>query len=493
MTRRGCPARPPRQVEDVSALDAEISALIRHARHAPRTLSLAETEQDKFAAWVHRQCRGLPAMPAAPIVLASYLAWMSRPDHDAEGRVLRAAYALSTIRTARTGVGLAHRCAGLPDPAADPYVQGVVRGIARSYGIARPQQQDPLTHDLLLRLLTVPAPLPEVTSLRDRAAVLVSAVTGLSLAALSAQPRTGLIFGPAGAVLRAAGGQHALTCRCTAREGSLLCPVAALRDLDADLPAQAELLLGVVHAERGGGTRPLAYPEPGEAARVARAVQAAIRCAGSQWPAAAAVSSPSPAALAQLLGRLDPASTRWVRDNAVLLVGWHLALRGGEVGSLSLADLRRDRSGYTAMLGRTKGDQVGAGSPLSLLPTRGPALDPVAAMDAWLLRRGPEPGPVFTSLRGGHPRPGRAMSTASVGTVIRDRTAAAGLAGRFSSHSLRIGFVVSGVQLGASIPDLMTVTRHRDPQMVGYYARGQLGRPDPGVLTEVLGWTEAAA
>jgi len=198
--------------------------------------------------------------------------------------------------------------------------------------------------------------------------------------------------------------------------------------------------------------------------------------------------------LAQLLARLDPETTTWVRDNAVLLVGWHLALRGGEVGgALAITDLARDRLGYTAMLGRTKGDQMAAGTPLSLLPTEEPRLDPVAALDAWLLRRGDAPGPVFTSMRGGRPRLDRPMSTASVSMTIRSRAAAACLTGRYSSHSLRIGFVVTAIRLGASIPDLMTVTRHRDPEMVGYYARGLRGRPNRKVLAQILGWKEAAA
>jgi integrase len=136
---------------------------------------------------------------------------------------------------------------------------------------------------------------------------------------------------------------------------------------------------------------------------------------------------------------------------------------------------------------------MAAGTPLSLLPTREPGLDPVAALDAWLLRRGDAPGPVFTSMRGGRPRLDRPMSTTSVNSTIRTRAAAVGLTGLYSSHSLRIGFVVTAIRLGASIPDLMTVTRHRDPEMVGYYARGLRGHPNRKVLAQVLGWKEAAA
>jgi hypothetical protein len=478
----------------MGALDAGIAALLALAHHAPRTLDLADEEQRKLAAWAAEHGNGVAAMPAIPIVVASYLAWMAVGEVDADGRVLRRPSARSTIRIARGGIGLAHRRAGVPDPTAGPYVRAVMRGIARCLWIRRPRQQDPLTHELLLELVTLRPPLPAVTTVRDRAAVLVARHTGMTLTEVTALPRTAVTVLDEEAVLDLPAGRVTLACRCAAPAGYLLCPVAALRDLDADLPSRAEFMFGVVHAGRRRGAGPLAYPGAAEAERVLRAVQAAVRGAGVRWPARSPLPCRDDEALAQLLARLDPETTTWVRDSAALLVGWHLALRGGEVGgALAVADLVRDRLGYTAMLGRTKGDQVAAGTPLSLLPTREPRLDPVAALDAWLLRRGRVAGPVFTSMRGGRPRLDRPMGTASVSTMVRARAAAAGLTGRYSSHSLRIGFVVTAIKLRASIPDLMTVTRHRDPEMVGYYARGLRGRASRQVLAQVLGWKEAAA
>lgn len=493
MTRRGPGPRPPRLVHDMGALDTGIAALLQLAHHAPRTLNLAEEEQRKLAEWAGDAGNGVTAMPATPIVVASYLAWMAAGERDADEGVVRQPYARSTIRIARSGIGLAHRRAGMPDPTADPYVRAVMRGIARCLWIRRPRQQDPLTHDLLLKLVTLRPPLPAVTTVRDRAAVLVSHATGSTLAEVTALPRAAVTVLDDRAVLQLSTGRLTLACQCAAPAGALLCPVAALRDLEADLPPRAELMFGVVHAGRRRGAGPLSYPVAADAERVLHAVQAAVRGAGVRWSAGSPLSARDADALAQLLARLDPETTTWARDTAVLLVGWHLALRGGEVGgALSIADLARDRLGFTAMLGRTKGDQMAAGTPLSLLPTQEPLLDPVAALDAWLLRRGHAPGPVFTSMRG-RPRLDRPMSTASVSMTIRARAAAAGLTGRYSSHSLRIGFVVTAIRLGASIPDLMTVTRHRDPEMVGYYARGLQGRPNRKVLAQILGWKEAAA
>jgi integrase len=494
MTRRGTAPRAPRVVDDLGALDAGIVALLELANYAPRTLDLAAEEQRKLAAWAAVHGNGVTAMPASPIVVASYLAWMAAGEVDAHDQVLRSPYARSTIRIARGGIGLAHRRTGAPDPTADPYVRAVMRGIARCVWIRRPRQQNPLTHDLLLKLVTLRPPLPAVTTVRDRAAVLVSHGTGATLAEVAALPRAAVTVLDDQAVLELPTGRATLACQCAAPAGDLLCPVAALRDLDADLPSRAELMFGVVHAGRRRGPGPLSYPVAADAERVLQSVQAAVRGVGVRWPARSPLPYREDDALAQLLARLDPETTTWVRDTAMLLVGWHLALRGGEVGgALAITDVARDRLGYTAMLSRTKGDQMAAGTPLSLLPTREPRLDPVAALDAWLLRRGRAAGPVFTSMRGGRPRLDQPMSTASVSMAIRARVAAAGLTGRYSSHSLRIGYVVTAIKLGASIPDLMTVTRHRDPEMVGYYARGLRGQADRKVLAQVLGWKEAAA
>jgi integrase len=110
-----------------------------------------------------------------------------------------------------------------------------------------------------------------------------------------------------------------------------------------------------------------------------------------------------------------------------------------------------------------------------------------------MLRRGPAPGPVFTALTGGRARHDQPITTRSVSAIVRARAAAAGLTGRYSSHSLRVGFVVTAIRAGASIPDLMTVTRHRDPEMVGYYGRADRGRASRAVLAHVLGWKQAAA
>lgn len=184
----------------------------------------------------------------------------------------------------------------------------------------------------------------------------------------------------------------------------------------------------------------------------------------------------------------DPRRVRWLRDRALLLTSWHLALRGNEVGRISLEDLRRDDRGYTAWLGRTKNDQLATGTPLSLVHTQDPQLNAVRALDEWLAYRGPAgPGAVFCRLDGAKCRPERGVNAGDdVLDLVKAWTAAAGLEGRYGAHSLRIGFVVSAIRAGASIAQIMTVTRQRSPEMVGYYGKAQQGadRRAPKVLVQ---------
>ena len=457
---------PPRLITDVGALDEKIKLLLERGEHSERTVELACYEQHQFEKWC--EPLGLASMPAQAVVVASYLAWMAVGKLDEDGAVVRAPYAMSSIRAARTGVGHAHRRHGHVSPTSDIFVSNVLRGIARQAWIRRAVQQEPLTHIELGKLLAVPRLLPTLCSVRDRAAVLLVRASRWSLADVVALTRADVRMEPTRLVLGSGSQALVVLCRCGGPMGDLLCPVAAVRELLEDLPSSSILLLGVSHAAPGGGTGLTFAAEPPV---VLRAIQAAVRGAGAQPGGLAGLSDPE---AAHLLGCLDPALTQRLREDAVLLCAWHLALRGGEVGSLQLADLCRDERGYTAWLGRTKTDQLGVGTPLSLLPTQNRGLDPVAALDSWLLLRGPTPGPVFAKVQSGQAASG--PTTAQVSIMVRQRSAAAKLTGSFSSHSLRSGFVVSALQLGASVSEVMTVTRHRDPSMVGYYGRHELGK-----------------
>ena len=60
--------------------------------------------------------------------------------------------------------------------------------------------------------------------------------------------------------------------------------------------------------------------------------------------------------------------------------------------------------------------------------------------------------------------------------IITARAAAAGITGRISGHSLRIGAAQSLAAAGASVVEMQQAGRWQSPSMPGRYARGPLAR-----------------
>ena len=81
---------------------------------------------------------------------------------------------------------------------------------------------------------------------------------------------------------------------------------------------------------------------------------------------------------------------------------------------------------------------------------------------------------MFRSVRrGGHVTAER-ISARSVRTIIAKRAADAGIEGRVSGHSLRVGSAQSLAAAGASVVDMQTAGRWKDSAMPAHYARGAL-------------------
>lgn len=141
----------------------------------------------------------------------------------------------------------------------------------------------------------------------------------------------------------------------------------------------------------------------------------------------------------QIVTAIDRTTVRGVRDTALLLVGFAGALRRSELAALALADLEAKPGGVLLRLRRSKTDPEARGQVVGIAHGHCALTDPIAALDGWLTVRGDQPGPVFTSLRGRRPSlvP---ISGNAVSNIVKERAAAAGLAGdRISGHSLRAG------------------------------------------------------
>ena len=162
----------------------------------------------------------------------------------------------------------------------------------------------------------------------------------------------------------------------------------------------------------------------------------------------------------------DGRSVKGLRDAAIVAVMSDAMLRVSEAAALHVADLEAE-GGNTLTVRRSKTDQEGEGVAQYI---GGPT---VVRVRAWMDAAGIADGPLFQRLdKAGKPR-GR-LSTQSIRAIIQRRARDAGIEGRVSGHSLRVGSAQSLATAGASVVELQTAGRWQSPSMPGRYARGQL-------------------
>lgn len=183
---------------------------------------------------------------------------------------------------------------------------------------------------------------------------------------------------------------------------------------------------------------------------------------------------------------------RFTRDRALLLLGWSIACRESELVALSCADLRAVPRGLEVTLVRSKTDQEGAGRLVAVPFGRWEATCPVLAWRAWQrlyesLRGLPiqDDLPAFVRLVDHHysPEIGPRLRPRAVEDIVRRRTKAAHLVGRYGGHSLRAGYATTAAAAGVSDRHIMSVTGHRSRTTLdSYVRRGQLWDGVPQLL-----------
>ena len=182
------------------------------------------------------------------------------------------------------------------------------------------------------------------------------------------------------------------------------------------------------------------------------------RVAGVRWEQADRA-----AAMAERSGGLGG-----LRDAAIIAVASDALLRVSEISALEVSDL--DLEGKTVLIRRSKTDQEGEGV---LQYLGGPT---VARVRAWLLGASLAEGPLFRAVhRSGRTKAER-LSERSIRRIIIQRVREAGVTGRISGHSLRVGSAQSLATAGASLVEMQLAGRWTSPAMPGRYAQGQLAQ-----------------
>lgn len=218
---------------------------------------------------------------------------------------------------------------------------------------------------------------------------------------------------------------------------------------------------GIGHAHRARG-----LPDPTRSPLVRDVLRGLRRLHGRPPRQAAPVSwQELEAALGATEGMLA------LRDRALLLLGFASGLRRSELVALDVADLTWADAGVLLRIGRSKGDQAGAGRNLAVA-ARAEAPCPVQALRMWLEAGAITAGPVFRPLsKAGRVQP-RRLAAASVARILkRHAPALHHAAADLSGHSLRAGFATSAARAGVPLQDIQQQTGHRSPAMVARYIR----------------------
>ena len=167
-----------------------------------------------------------------------------------------------------------------------------------------------------------------------------------------------------------------------------------------------------------------------------------------------------------------PATLHGLRDRALLLVGWAGALRASELVGLQVGDLEFDADGLVVQLRRSKTDQDGAGRSVALPSGSSPVTCPARTLRRWLVDAGITAGPVFREMWGNQVLD-QACTRRTVDRLVRRVAELTGFdPAKYSSHSLRAGFITSARVAGKSDAVIMRVTGHRRSDMLNRYDRG---------------------
>ena len=222
--------------------------------------------------------------------------------------------------------------------------------------------------------------------------------------------------------------------------------------------------------------------------------------------------------LERLLSALPTATVAGVRDRALLLVSFALALRSSKAVSLNLTHVKIERDVATLTVPHSKTDQTGVGETYRIKRRpAGDALCVVAALERWIEilqtadrdRRtrvarksgraavGRAEVALFRSLSVKGTPTGRRLDAESVGYILKGAVRQArevgvwdvrkdGRLSDYSSHSLRAGFVTTAYSKNMPEWQIQKVTRHKSTAVLRSYNR-QHGVDKTAAIDEVLG------
>jgi hypothetical protein len=328
--------------------------------------------------------RGLCALPADPEVVCAHLAMLAAQGAengglacDAEGRPLPGRVRPTTAAGRLAAINRVHRAHSHPAPGTDEKVKAVMAGIARTFGLGTINAKTALDLPLLNRLLEViDAPSPE--RLYERAMVALRCRVPLSPGQLARLDWANITFADAAVTISFASpsrGRARKVLTLAAGTDRALCPLATLRAVADHAAGDAGELSGPVFVRASTG---------------ARMTRQGIESCLARLFGAGDVRQPRSGELPDRMARrrlgvaAGAPTLRQVRDRAMILTGWHAALRRSNLVALNWADTFFDSGEWEIYLAWQKNDQGGLGAYNWLVqPQTSGWPDPATAFTAW--------------------------------------------------------------------------------------------------------------
>lgn len=415
----------------------------------------------KFERWC--DAHGFTAIPAEPETVMLFLAGMIEDDDSTS---------LNTLRGYSAAVGRVHREAGQRAPNDSPLLSQFMRALSRHTEIQPPR---PIQTGAL-RISEVRQIMRHLdTLIVDARAVRDAAILALHAVSLGDRQIERATWGDfcfdddASATVRIrsvrAGGEDRtlLLCPNVEEEKTAIERLLAWRALIGD-DAAAPVFVAV---DAGGAT-----------AGAALSHRAVFKVRQSRLTSLSPEEGPEvgvPAAIKILSG----APSEVLRDRALLLLGFAMAGRRGEVVGLHWSDLVDRAGGLVVHIRSSKTDLSGRGVDLGVPAGRSALTDPVAALKAWRERVATQLG--VEAAQGEawvFPHVGRAgritssrLSPEGLTVMVRRRAKQAGVAERMGGRSLRAGFITTAAELDIPLDRIAKQSRHKTMDSLALYVR----------------------
>ncbi|KAA1399663.1 tyrosine-type recombinase/integrase [Aeromicrobium ginsengisoli] len=422
-----------------------------------------ETRADYARRWrkVEAWCtaRGFESIPMRPEVLLLYLT----AQIDSEAGI-----SLATARGYASAVSRVHREAGVPTPTSSPLAYQFMRGLAR-HSEARPMKPTNTSAMRIGELRRVCRHLDSLTidprAARD-AAILTLHGLGLGDGQLSRLTWPDLTVDDESMDIRLVsprgGPDTTLTFDTSTESGTV-----ALNTLLTWRAIATEALPPVFSPIEPSGWR---SPEPLTKRAVFLARHSRLSSLGANGQLATI-----PDAIALLSG--TPSEV--LRDRALLLIGFAMAARRGEVTRLVWSDIVERTGGLEVHIRSSKTDMSGRGVTLGIPHGKSSLTDPVAALAAWRARVAQQLGEsavqaerkVFVHVGRSGKLTETPLSPEGLTRLVARRAQEANCVGSFGGRSLRSGFISTAADSGIPVEAIARQSRHRRLESLVLYIR----------------------